>query len=380
MIWAADSSAYVILEHFAANSEETELSSYGMMLWGNLNYNYNEATMGYHKDGSTYGKSDFSWGFYKTRGWSKPGVVTYMESHDEERLMYKNLTYGNSSGNYNIKTLETALNRIKLASAFFLTLPGPKMLWKHGELGYDYSIEYNGRLAEKPIRWNYFQDPLRKKLYKTVQALLKLRNENEVFRSTETIVDQQVVYETKKIRFAHPTMNVVIIGNFDVTTLSIDPNFYHSGYWYDFFSGDSMLISDNNALIELLPGEFHIYSDKKLPAPEEDILNSIETPAVKNISDFTLWQNYPNPFNPVTTISFQIPGIADVTLKIFDLLGREVATLIDNRKITGSCTVQWDGQDSGGHLLSSGIYIYKIEARTRSKLLFEQSRKMILLK
>ncbi len=216
MIWAADSSAYVILEHFAANSEETELSSYGMMLWGNLNYNYNEATMGYHKDGSTYGKSDFSWGFYKTRGWSEAGVVTYMESHDEERLMYKNLTYGNSSGNYNIKSLETALNRMKLASAFFLTLPGPKMLWKHSELGYDYSIEYNGRLAEKPIRWNYFQDPLRKKLYKTIQALLKLRNENEVFRSTETIVDQQVVYETKKIRFAHPTMNVVIIGNFDV--------------------------------------------------------------------------------------------------------------------------------------------------------------------
>ncbi len=141
-----------------------------------------------------------------------------------------------------------------------------------------------------------------------------------------------------------------------------------------------MLISDNNALIELLPGEFHIYSDKKLPTPEEDILNSIEAPLVKNISDFTLWQNYPNPFNPVTTISFQIPGLADVTLKIFDLLGREVTTLIDNRKITGSFTVQWDGRDNGGQLLSSGIYIYKIEARTRGKLLFEQSRKMILLK
>jgi hypothetical protein len=57
-----------------------------------------------------------------------------MESHDEERLMFKNLTYGNSSGTYNIKDLQTALDRVKLAAAFFLTLPGPKMIWQFGEL------------------------------------------------------------------------------------------------------------------------------------------------------------------------------------------------------------------------------------------------------
>jgi len=119
--------------HFADDSEEQVLANYGMLLWGNSNYNYNEATMGYHENG----KSDFSWGYYGKRSWSQPHLVTYMESHDEERLMFKNLQYGNGAGAYSVKDPATALNRIKLAGAFFLTLPGPKMLWQFGELGYD---------------------------------------------------------------------------------------------------------------------------------------------------------------------------------------------------------------------------------------------------
>ncbi|HQM35503.1 MAG TPA: alpha-amylase family glycosyl hydrolase, partial [Candidatus Marinimicrobia bacterium] len=179
-IWEIDTSAYVILEHFADNSEEKILADYGMMLWGNSNWNYAQSSMGYTNE------SDFSWGFYKSRSWDQPHLVTYMESHDEERLMYKNLTWGNSAGSYNIKTLTTALERIKMTAAFFLTLPGPKMLWQFGELGYDYSIEYNGRLGEKRIRWDYYQEPDRLRLYKTFQALIKLRSENDVFTSAST--------------------------------------------------------------------------------------------------------------------------------------------------------------------------------------------------
>jgi 1,4-alpha-glucan branching enzyme len=76
--------SYCILEHFAANQEEIELSNYGMLLWGNLNHNYNEATMGYIPN------SNFQYGIYTNRSWSQPHLITYQESHDEERLMYKN--------------------------------------------------------------------------------------------------------------------------------------------------------------------------------------------------------------------------------------------------------------------------------------------------
>jgi len=90
-IWALNSDAYVILEHLTANSEESDLSKYGMLLWGNMNHSYNQATMGYENE------SDFSRIYYKKRSWTEPGLVGYMESHDEERLMFKNLEYGASS-------------------------------------------------------------------------------------------------------------------------------------------------------------------------------------------------------------------------------------------------------------------------------------------
>ncbi len=130
--------AYVILEHLSENSEEKELASYGMMFWGNLNYNFNEATMGWMQN------SDFSWGLSTSRGWDKQHLVMYMESHDEERLMYKNINFGRVNGAYNIKDLNTALKRNELGAAFGMLMPGPKMIWQFGELGYDYSINRCG--------------------------------------------------------------------------------------------------------------------------------------------------------------------------------------------------------------------------------------------
>ena len=90
---------------------------------------YNEATMGYNSN------SDFSWGFYKSRGWTEPNLVTYMESHDEERLMYKNLQFGNSSGTYNTKNLATALEQTKNSCSIFSNFTRTKndlAIWRIG--------------------------------------------------------------------------------------------------------------------------------------------------------------------------------------------------------------------------------------------------------
>jgi len=85
-IWKTKSNAYVILEHFTANDEEIMLSDFGMMLWGNNNYNYAEAAMGYSSDLTAVSAQGM--------GWTVPNLVSYMESHDEERIMYKTITYG----------------------------------------------------------------------------------------------------------------------------------------------------------------------------------------------------------------------------------------------------------------------------------------------
>jgi len=378
-IWEVDSTAYIILEHFADNNEEKILAEYdrGMMLWGNSNYNYNEATMGYHSGG----QSDFSWGFYKTRGWNKPGLVTYMESHDEERLMYKNITYGNSSGNYNIQDTVTAINRIKMAAAFFFAQPGPKMMWQFQELGYDYSIDYNGRIGEKPIRWDYYNnDEARKKLYKTFAALIKLRNENEAFRAENATLELNLNSALKRIRVTHSSMNASIIGNFGVTSGSIAANFVHPGFWYDFFTGEQLTVTSTNDPILLEPGEFHIYTDKKVFTPEPDILNDIEDQPQILPDKISLKQNYPNPFNPVTSIKYELPMPAKVSLKIFDITGKQIIELQNDNKSAGVHSINWNGINSGGKIVSSGVYIYQLLATSVNGETYKQQRKMLLIK
>ncbi len=76
--------------------------------------------------------------------------------------------------------------------------------------------------------------------------------------------------------------------------------------------------------------------------------------------DFGLDQNYPNPFNPSTRIQFRLPHRAVVSLKVFDILGRELATLIDGRMEAGFHSVPWDGTDNSAVKLSSGVYFYRL--------------------
>ncbi|MBN2030493.1 T9SS type A sorting domain-containing protein [bacterium] len=90
---------------------------------------------------------------------------------------------------------------------------------------------------------------------------------------------------------------------------------------------------------------------------------------------FLVSHNYPNPFNPATTIAFELPLTTRTTVKIYDLLGHEVTTLLDRTISAGKYQVSWDGRDAGGRQSSSGVYFYRIEAGP-----FQSSSKMILMR
>lgn len=260
-LWKVNPKAVVILEHFADVLEEKILTSYqdGMLIWGNSNYNFNEATMGYHEGG----KSDFSWASWQKRGFSEPGLVAYMESHDEERLMYKNLTYGASSGSYSTKNLTTALNRNAMAAAFFFSLTGPKMVWQFGELGYDISIDQNERTGEKPVKWDYFTNTDRRKLFDVYAAMIRLRDHYKVFTSgTETL---NLNGELKSIQLALNSHHITLIGNFGLTRQTMRVPFQHTGTWQEFFSGAALSVGSSPAAITLDPGEYRLYSDQEMP-------------------------------------------------------------------------------------------------------------------
>jgi hypothetical protein len=93
------------------------------------------------------------------------------------------------------------------------------------------------------------------------------------------------------------------------------------------------------------------------------------------ISDYQLGQNYPNPFNPGTTIEYRLAGRQDVSLKVFNMLGQEVATLVNEPQNAGVYRVQWDGTDRLGQKAASGIYLFRFQAGD-----FVQTRKMLLMK
>ena len=252
-----DPNFYVILEHFADATEEKVLADDGMMLWNNLNYNMNEATMGW------LGNSDFSWGFYAKHGFTKSdGLVTYAESHDEERLNYKNISFGNMSGTYLIKgNLPTSLKREELAAAFLFSIPGPKMIWQFGELGYDTSIDFNGRTGEKPIKWDYFSDANRKALYDVYAKMIKLKKNNSIFSSTNS--SYNLAGGVKYIKLVEGTNTVVVVGNFDVASQTANIDFGAAGTWLDAF-GTGVNLSSNSYTAVLAPGEYHIFSNTAL--------------------------------------------------------------------------------------------------------------------
>ncbi|MFS4418631.1 alpha-amylase family glycosyl hydrolase [Maribacter sp. 2307ULW6-5] len=283
--WALDPDFYVIFEHLGVIAEEKEWADYrldegkGIMFWNKLTDPYNETTMGYHVGG----QSDFSNVSYQVKGFDNPAAISYMESHDEERIMYKNLEFGNVQGSYSVKDLDTALERVAAAGAFLFLVPGPTMLWQFGELGYEVPIDFNGRTGNKPIRWEYLQDPDRKAIYDTWAKLIDLKKEAPIFTTVEFELDARAANGVKKLHLSHSGADadgisaVTVIGNFGMTTTSVDPEFQETGTWYNLMERNSPLeVSSPNMPMTLQPGEFRVFGNR--PFVEADDLDSDGVP------------------------------------------------------------------------------------------------------
>ncbi len=267
---AVSPNSYCILEHLSDNAEEKELADYGMMPWGNMNNDYTEVSMGFNRD--------LSWGVSDNRGYVHRHLLTYQESHDEERMMYKNLNFGNSSGGYNVRALATALKRQELSTALFATQPGPKMIWQFGELGYDQSRNRcpngtvgtgdNCKTDPKPVLWNYYQDVNRRNVYNTYAKLFRLRTYpqyNDVFISgTYTgnltgIVKQQTL--------VHSNLSLVTVANFDVVSQNVTLTFPATGTWYDALNNNATYnVTSTSMNVTLQPGEYHVYTNANVAA------------------------------------------------------------------------------------------------------------------
>lgn len=265
---------YMILEFLGGQRQEEQFyANKGFLLWAKCTGPYNQATMGFANN------SDFSKVMYNSSqsAFSTPAAFGYMESHDEERLMYNNLQFGNVSGSYSTKDLATALDRQGAAAAVFFTTPGPKMIWQFGEFGFDISIFFGGsNIANKPPKWEYLQDPNRLKLLDVYSKLINLRTSNsDLFNSTNfnyNFFDNGGLFKRNQITDnAANGLKVNVIANFDLVAQTRgDVAFQATGQWYNYVSNGTgaglngatnskFNLASNNQSITLQPGEYHVY-------------------------------------------------------------------------------------------------------------------------
>ncbi len=257
--------AYVILEHFADNAEETELGKAGMMVWRNMNDAYCQTAMGYPTDKDNPNRSDFTRTYYGANP-TRPAnsLVSYMESHDEERAAYKQTQWGNGI----LKTsLDAQMSQLATNAAFFFTVPGPKMVWQFGEIGYDVNIEYNGRTGKKPVKWEYYNVPQRKELHDSYTKLISLRFDHpELFNATATL-DWKVTpsfWENGRFITLSSLGNnkqIVVVGNFTNAAINATTTFPKTGTWHDYInSGEKLNVTSSTIDIGVPANSFKIYS------------------------------------------------------------------------------------------------------------------------
>ena len=325
--WADDPNSFIIFEHLGTDAEEQQWANYrigegkGIMLWDKETDQYGQNTMGYTSN------SGISRVNYSAHGFTDRRNVAYGESHDEERLMFKNINYGATNGSYNVKDLATALQRQKAFGAIFLPIPGPKMIWQFGELGYDFGINrcvdgtYNNncRLDEKPVAFTlgYDQDPVRKDVYDTWAKILQIRLANPVFDTKTFSINSgdlmPRIYIYDNSLDASKLKDVVILANLTLTAQNINPNLPYAGTWYNLMDNSVRNFAATNTPVSLQPGDFIILGNKP-----SGTLATDETNAIENSVKIQLEQN------PVSNgeARLKLSNAKNGMIAIYDLSGK----------------------------------------------------------
>ena len=272
---AVSSDAYMILEHWGSSmgSDRPKLIKYGMQCWANTNNAYCQTAMGWLKDGDGFDEAN------------QDGYVSYCESHDEERMQYKCKKYGNGD----LQTNEAArLGRVAENVAFNVLLNGSHMLWQFEEIGYDISIDQNGRTGTKPNpkTKGYFTQAERVEAFTKSAQVITLRTQlmPSVFEGNPTASS---ISSGKALRTIQWGNNVFAVANFGVEgnqAVSMP-----SGTWYDYLGGAAKATSSTCVLA---PGELKVFTSTAVKAPTfTDIEKRDHTP-IENVSTDEMPQSY----------------------------------------------------------------------------------------
>lgn len=344
---AVDPTCIFIIEHFCTASEERELSNYGMLPWNNVNNAFSQTAMGWLRDGDNLGGANM-------KGW-----ISYGESHDEERNFFKALTYGNG----NLKTnKEARLKRVPLNTAFSILQPGAKMVWMFNELGYDHSIDENGRTGTKPVpeTLGWYTDAMRMEAYRQTGQMVQLRTKllPNLFKKGSYTATVGSGVAGRYMRWSQNDTLLVAVGNFNVEggvshtgAVSVAP-FHGVGTWYNYYTGEAHQVGSTSETLTLQPGEFRIYTTIPLALP--NVPNSFDfTTSLPTVSENK--QSFCTVYPTVVTDVLHIESKSSI---------KEVRLLT----MSGQTIKQWSG--SGPIPLShltSGLYLVVVSGEKQQQ-------------
>lgn len=253
---AIDPTTIMILEHFADEQEEHELSAMGFLLWAN-------ATKAGGNCLSAKPDQDIASGVYALgRGHHWHCLVGYIESHDEERTAYRALHEGTQTSSYNTRDITTMVQRMETTMALLLCVPGPKHLWQFNEVAYPISVNTNGRLGRKPSGMPYINDQKRFQLLENISALVKAHISMSPFSTYDCTPNTYNPLKTIVLR--HEQGDVVIVANLDIVPAEIEIPFSRTGWWVEFVTGEETEISTMLNMAVLQPGTYRLYSTFRL--------------------------------------------------------------------------------------------------------------------
>lgn len=251
---------------------------------------------------------------------------------------------------------------------------GTRMLAGHQSSGV--LISDDGGKSWTENNWG-LDDASSKNVWKIAESTnyLFVATHGSVYRALKAVTP----YKWQKVAFFNTDIYDMLVTNGD--TIYVAP--YGQGVYASSNDGD-VWWSENDGLLDLNiislaeSGGGKIYCSSLtsgIYSRDKFTITSVENESPKIPSNAILFQNYPNPFNPSTVISYQLSATSMVSLKIYDVLGREITTLVNEIKAPGIYEIQFNTESLAGNSLPSGIYFYQLRAGS-----FVQTRKMILMK
>ncbi len=297
---------------------------------------------------------------------SRVEPVNATVTHDEQSLIYE-------MTNFQSVPLNEALLRDKLYSTFTFTSLGVPMIWQGQEMTASRGwTSDNQKLSYRPLEWSLMGETRGIEQFKYYQTLIRQRIQNPALYDGALMLSYR--FETEKslaygFEDAATGSKVMVVANLSGTdqTLANVP-WLGAGTWYDVFDQTPLVTSGNTvASFPVKAFMAKVYSNK---TNAQLGITSVKPVNGAVPSEFTLSQNYPNPFNPSTSISYQLPVSGMVSLKVYDMLGREVTSLVNEEQSAGTYSVRFDGTS-----LASGMYLYTL--RTGANI---ETRRMMLIK